>query len=76
MRGFVVLVLALRVVTAGASDDETAAEGMAQAADPQVRDTTVWRALPIDLYIDLGGRVDTDDGNFELSIMNAFGRLR
>jgi hypothetical protein len=50
--------------------------GIAEAADLQYRDTSVWNALPIDLYVDAGLRVDTDFGIFELTVANALGRLR
>lgn len=50
--------------------------GLAQTADVRLRDTSVWSALPIDLYIDAGVRVDTDLGIFELTFVNALGRLR
>ncbi|HLL21323.1 MAG TPA: hypothetical protein VK427_04285, partial [Kofleriaceae bacterium] len=50
--------------------------GLAETANLRARDTTVWDALPIDLYVDAGIRVDTDFGVFELTIANALGRLR
>jgi hypothetical protein len=50
--------------------------GIAELTDVQVRDTSVWNALPIDLYIDAGVRIDTDFGIFELTVANALGRLR
>lgn len=50
--------------------------GLAEASDLQVRDTKLWDALPIDLYLDAGVRVDTDIGIFELTIANGLGRLR
>jgi len=50
--------------------------GLAEIADVHVRDTGVWHALPIDLYIDAGVRIDTDFGIFELTVANALGRLR
>jgi hypothetical protein len=50
--------------------------GLAQAEDVTLRDTGVWRSLPIDLYVDAGMRVDTDLGIFELTFSNALGRLR
>ncbi|HSK05005.1 MAG TPA: BamA/TamA family outer membrane protein [Kofleriaceae bacterium] len=50
--------------------------GLAENADLRARDTSVWRALPIDLYADAGIRLDTDIGVFELTIANALGRLR
>ena len=39
-------------------------------------DASVWRDLPVDLYIDAGVRIDTDLGIFELTVANALGRLR
>ncbi|MBA3396383.1 MAG: BamA/TamA family outer membrane protein [Deltaproteobacteria bacterium] len=50
--------------------------GLAETADLRARDTSIWNALPIDLYVDAGVRVDTDVGVFELTIANALGRLR
>jgi hypothetical protein len=50
--------------------------GIAELADVQLRDTGVWDALPLDLYIDAGLRIDSDFGIFELTIANALGRLR
>ncbi len=44
--------------------------------DDELADRSGWRALPIDLYIDAGVRIDTDLGIFELTIANALGRLR
>lgn len=50
--------------------------GLTRLDDLRVRDTSVWRALPIDVYLDAGLRIDTDLGIFELTISNALGRLR
>jgi outer membrane protein assembly factor BamA len=50
--------------------------GLAEATDVQLRDASVWRSLPIDLYIDMGVRIDTDYGIFEFAFANALGRLR
>jgi hypothetical protein len=50
--------------------------GLAETSDIQQRDTGVWSALPIDLYLDAGVRIDTDLGIFELTVANALGRLR
>ncbi len=50
--------------------------GLGDTADLQLRDTSVWKALPIDIYADAGLRIDTDVGIFELTIGNALGRLR
>lgn len=49
---------------------------LAQTADFQVRDTSAWRALPADLYLNTGIRIDTDLGIFEFSFANILGRLR
>jgi hypothetical protein len=50
--------------------------GLAETDDLRLRDTSVWKSLPIDLYADAGVRIDTDVGVFELTISNALGRLR
>jgi hypothetical protein len=50
--------------------------GLTDVADVQLRDQSVWHALPIDVYIDAGLRIDTDFGIFELTVANALGRLR
>ncbi len=50
--------------------------GLAEAADLRARDTSLRDALPIDLYVDAGVRIDTDIGIFELTIANALGRVR
>ena len=50
--------------------------GLAETADLRARDSTVWSAVPLDLYVDAGIRLDTDVGIFELTIANALGRLR
>lgn len=50
--------------------------GLAEDADLRARDASVWSSLPIDLYADVGIRLDTDIGVFELTIANALGRLR
>ena len=50
--------------------------GLADTTEVRLRDTTVWRSLPVDLYLDAGVRIDTDVGIFELTIGNALGRLR
>ena len=50
--------------------------GLAEHEDLRARATSVLRALPIDLYVDAGLRIDTDVGVFELTIANALGRLR
>ena len=50
--------------------------GLAETDDVHLRDTSVWSALPLDVYVDAGIRIDTDLGIFELTIANALGRLR
>jgi outer membrane protein assembly factor BamA len=50
--------------------------GLAQTDDLRLRDTGVWKSLPVDVYLDAGVRIDTDIGIFELTISNALGRLR
>jgi outer membrane protein assembly factor BamA len=50
--------------------------GLAEARDLRLRDTSPGDALPVDLYLDAGVRLDTDIGVFELTIANALGRLR
>lgn len=50
--------------------------GLAETSDLQVRDTGLWKSLPIDLYVDAGVRIDTEVGIFELTVSNALGRLR
>lgn len=49
--------------------------GLAATRDLQVRDTSVWRALPIDVFLDAGLRLDTEIGIFELTFANALGRV-
>jgi outer membrane protein assembly factor BamA len=49
---------------------------LAETNDLKLRDRSVWKSLPIDLYADAGIRIDTDIGVFELTISNALGRLR
>ncbi len=49
---------------------------LAQTADFQVRDSSLWSALPADLYVNAGVRIDTDLGIFEFSFANVLGRLR
>jgi outer membrane protein insertion porin family len=41
----------------------------------QVRDRSLYRALPVDLIIDAGLRIDTEIGVFELTLANALGRV-
>jgi outer membrane protein assembly factor BamA len=50
--------------------------GLAEDTDLHARDTSIPAALPLDLYLDAGVRLDTDIGTFELTIANALGRLR
>lgn len=49
---------------------------LSETAKLQLRDTGVWKSLPIDLYVDAGVRIDTEIGIFELTVSNALGRLR
>jgi outer membrane protein insertion porin family len=41
----------------------------------RARDRSLWRSLPIDLFLDAGLRIDTDIGVFELTVANALGRV-
>ncbi len=50
--------------------------GLAATDDLVLRDTGIWKSLPIDVYADAGVRIDTDVGVFELTISNALGRVR
>jgi len=50
--------------------------GLAQTDELILRDSGVWKSLPIDIYADAGVRIDTDVGVFELTISNALGRVR
>jgi hypothetical protein len=50
--------------------------GLADTDELLLRDTSLWKSLPIDVYADIGVRIDTDIGIFELTIGNALGRLR
>lgn len=50
--------------------------GLAERDDLRARDTGLWDALPIDLFLDAGVRFDTDIGIIELTVANALGRLR
>jgi hypothetical protein len=49
---------------------------LAERSDLRTRDTSLIDALPLDLYLDAGVRLDTDIGTFELTIANVLGRLR
>jgi hypothetical protein len=50
--------------------------GLAETSDYLLRDTSWWRAIPADLYLDAGLRIDTDLGIFEFTFASALGRLR
>jgi outer membrane protein assembly factor BamA len=50
--------------------------GLGEHADLQARDASLYNAVPIDIYVDAGVRIDTDVGVFEVTIANALGRLR
>ena len=41
----------------------------------RARDTSLYRALPVDLVVDAGLRIDTEIGIFELTLANALGRV-
>jgi hypothetical protein len=41
----------------------------------RVRDESLYRALPVDVFFDAGLRVDTEIGIFELTFANALGRV-
>lgn len=49
--------------------------GLSPNGDLQLRDSSLYRAMPVDLMIDAGLRVDTEIGIFELTFANALGRL-
>jgi outer membrane protein assembly factor BamA len=49
---------------------------LADSANLRVRDTSLPDALPLDIYVDAGVRIDTDVGVFEVTFANALGRLR
>ena len=49
---------------------------LGQTDELRLRDSGVWKSLPVDVYIDAGVRIDTDVGVFELTISNALGRVR
>ena len=50
--------------------------GLGERGDLRSRDTSLSNAVPIDVYMDAGVRIDTDVGVFEVTIANALGRLR
>ncbi len=43
--------------------------------DLALRDESVWRSLPVDMFLDAGVRLDTGLGVFELTIANGLGRV-
>ncbi len=49
--------------------------GLATTDELRVRDRGWWSALPIDLVLDAGVRIDTEIGVFEFSLSNALGRV-
>lgn len=49
---------------------------LADRRDLSVREGSLYRALPIDIVLDAGLRIDTQIGIFELTFANALGRLR
>lgn len=49
---------------------------LGEQADLRARDASLANAIPMDLYIDAGIRIDTDIGVFEVTLANALGRLR
>ena len=50
--------------------------GLSETGDYLLRDTSFWNAIPVDIYVDAGLRIDTDLGIFEFTFANALGRLR
>lgn len=50
--------------------------GLAERNDLLLRDRGVIDSLPIDLFVDVGFRIDTDVGVFEITLSNALGRFR
>lgn len=50
--------------------------GLGEQADLRARDASWYTAMPIDIYADVGLRIDTDVGVFEITVANALGRLR
>ena len=50
--------------------------GLGEQADLRARDAGLYNAIPLDIYVDAGVRIDTDVGVFEVTIANALGRLR
>ncbi len=49
--------------------------GLARSEDFRVRDRAIYRAIPVDLILDAGLRIDTEIGIFELTFANALGRV-
>lgn len=49
--------------------------GLGSTQRLQVRDRPLLQALPVDLFVDAGLRLDTEIGIFELSIANGLGRV-
>ena len=50
--------------------------GLGEQSDLRARDAGLYHAIPLDLYMDAGIRIDTDIGVFEVTLANALGRLR
>jgi hypothetical protein len=48
---------------------------LATTDDLASRDRPLWDALPVDLVLDAGLRIDTEIGVFELTVANALGRI-
>jgi len=49
--------------------------GLGKRDDLRARDTSAYRAVPIDVFVDAGLRLDTEIGIFELSLANGIGRV-
>lgn len=49
--------------------------GLADAEALRTRDSSFWSAMPVDIFVDAGMRIDTDIGAFEFTIANLLGRL-
>ena len=49
--------------------------GLADSAALRTRDSSLWRAMPVDIFLDASLRIDTDVGAFEFTIANLLGRL-
>lgn len=50
--------------------------GLGEQADLRARAGSLFDALPVDIFVDAGVRIDTDVGVFEVTFANALGRLR